>query len=155
MVDPEPDAATGREEVLLRTNGYRLASIVVLLAGAVLFATGQTTPVFRIIAATFLFLAIRGYRLALVVSNGNVKIRGWLYSRAIPLSSIESVEVGPYAGAWSRGSSLYWVDMLVLVRVNRSRIPVSAVIGLHSKGRVDAIARRFEVLLAADRADPR
>ena len=142
---------TNDEEVVLRTNGYRYFSIALLLAGAVLFSIGDRPLFMRLVSVMFLGLAVRGYRLALLVSHGKVKIRGWLYSRTILFGEILEVEVGSYGGIWSRGSSLYWVDELILLRrTSLSRTPVAAAIGLHSKGKVELIATRLRELMAGE-----
>lgn len=145
---------TNDEEVVLRTNGYRYFSIALLLAGAVLFSIGDRPLFMRLVSVMFLGLTVRGYRLALLVSHGKVKIRGWLYSRTIPFSDILQVEVGSYAGVWTGGGTLFFVDELVLLRrISLARTPVHAVIGLHSKGKVELIATRLRELMAGKQGE--
>ena len=137
--------------IVFRTSGYRYISIGILLTAAVFYSVGDSSLFMRLWSLPLLSLTVRGYRLALIVLDGKVKVRGWLYSRTIPFSDILQVEVGSYAGVWTGGGTLWWVDELVLLRrISLARTRVDAVIGLHSKGKVELIATQLREMITAE-----
>jgi opacity protein-like surface antigen len=136
--------------MVIRANGYRLFCLAVLCAFALMFAVQAAAAVqprwlvLTLLAGTVV-LAVRAYGLAVVVASDEVIIRSWLIMRRIPRQAISGVGAGEYAGFWSRGGHVRWVQELRLTQQDGSIVVVSPIVGLKRRqgGTVERAAKKL------------
>jgi len=90
-------------------------------------------------------LAVRAYGLAVVVASDEVIIRSWLITCRIPRQAISGVGAGEYAGFWSQGGHVRWVQELRLTQHDGSIVVVSPIVGLKRRqgGTVEQAAKKL------------
>jgi hypothetical protein len=109
-----------------------------------------------VFSAACVAFVLRAYLLGVVLEEDTVRVRSWLYTRRIPLAEVAAFEVVPYSGAWARGGSIFWLDQLLIVRVNGTENRIPAIIGLRrgKAGIVESIARQLNQLAGRAPRDP-